>query len=57
MTQENRELRLTERFTRAVEHARQVHQECRKSTHVPYLAHPLGVASLVMGENGSLERG
>jgi GTP pyrophosphokinase len=45
-------LQLTDRFTRAVDYARQVHIDCRKGTEVPYMAHLLGVASLVMGENG-----
>jgi (p)ppGpp synthase/HD superfamily hydrolase len=43
---------LTERFTQAVEYARQLHTEFRKGTCVPYMAHLLGVASLVMGEAG-----
>jgi len=43
---------LTERFTEAVEYARQLHTEFRKGTDVPYMAHLLGVASLVMGEAG-----
>ena len=43
---------LTERFTRAVDYARQLHTECRKGTRIPYMAHLLGVASLVMGETG-----
>lgn len=45
-------LRLTPRFIRAVEYARQAHPGTRKKTKVPYLAHLLGVASLVLGENG-----
>jgi (p)ppGpp synthase/HD superfamily hydrolase len=45
-------LRLTARFTQAIDYARQVHVNCRKGTSVPYMAHLLGVASLVMGENG-----
>jgi hypothetical protein len=45
-------LHLTARFTRAVDYARQVDINCRKATLVPYMAHLLGVASLVMGENG-----
>lgn len=45
-------LRLTHRFTRAVDYARQLHIECRKGTQVPYMAHLLGVAALVIGENG-----
>jgi (p)ppGpp synthase/HD superfamily hydrolase len=45
-------LHLTSRFTRATDYARQVHVNYRKGTSVPYLAHLLGVASLVMGESG-----
>lgn len=45
-------LHLTSRFTRAVDYARQVHVGRRKGTDVPYMAHLLGVASLVMGEGG-----
>jgi (p)ppGpp synthase/HD superfamily hydrolase len=45
-------LQLTHRFTRAVDYARQLHIECRKGTQVPYMAHLLGVAALVLGENG-----
>lgn len=43
---------LTPRFTQAVEYARQVHTGWRKGTQVPYMAHLLGVAALVMGESG-----
>jgi GTP pyrophosphokinase len=43
---------LTERFTRAVDYARTLHTETRKGTKIPYMAHLLGVASLVMGEAG-----
>lgn len=43
---------LTERFTRAVDYARVLHTETRKGTEIPYMAHLLGVASLVMGEAG-----
>jgi (p)ppGpp synthase/HD superfamily hydrolase len=45
-------LHLTEGFTRAIDYARQVHVNYRKGTAVPYMAHLLGVASLVMGESG-----
>lgn len=45
-------LHLTARFTRAIDYARQVHVNNRKGTTVPYMAHLLGVASLVMGESG-----
>ncbi len=47
-------LHLTARFTSAVDYARQVHVTCRKETLVPTMAHLLGVAALVMGENGSV---
>lgn len=47
-------LQLTERFTRAVDYARTIHVGTRKKSAVPYMAHLLGVASLVMGENGHL---
>lgn len=43
-------LLLTERFTKAVDYARQLHTEYRKSTGIPYMAHLIGVAALVMGE-------
>ena len=43
---------LSERFTRAVDYARTLHTETRKGTKIPYMAHLLGVASLVMGEAG-----
>ena len=43
---------LTQRFTHAVDYARQIHTAVRKGTEVPYMAHLLGVASLVMGEVG-----
>ncbi|MGO9323920.1 MAG: HD domain-containing protein [Terracidiphilus sp.] len=42
----------TDRFTRAVDYARKLHTETRKGTKIPYMAHLLGVASLVMGEAG-----
>ena len=45
-------LALTERFSEAVEYARQLHTEYRKGTDIPYMAHLLGVAALVMGEAG-----
>jgi (p)ppGpp synthase/HD superfamily hydrolase len=48
-------LHLTVRFTRAVDYARQVHVNYRKGTTVPYMAHLLGVASLVMGESGHVD--
>ena len=43
---------LSDRFTRAVDYARVLHTEFRKGTRIPYMAHLLGVASLVMGEAG-----
>lgn len=46
------DLILSERFTRAVDYARLLHTEFRKGTRIPYMAHLLGVASLVMGEAG-----
>ena len=45
-------LLLSSRFTAAVDYARHLHIETRKATNIPYMAHLLGVASLVMGENG-----
>jgi (p)ppGpp synthase/HD superfamily hydrolase len=44
------ELKLSDRFTRAVEYARELHTEFRKGTRIPYMAHLLGVAALVLGE-------
>ena len=46
------QLRLTSRFASAIEYVRILHIERRKGTDVPYMAHLLGVASLVMGEAG-----
>jgi len=43
---------LTSRFTAAVDYARHLHIETRKGSQIPAMAHLLGVASLVMGENG-----
>jgi GTP pyrophosphokinase len=45
-------LLLSDGFTRAVDYARHLHIERRKGTEVPYMAHLLGVAALVMGEAG-----
>jgi (p)ppGpp synthase/HD superfamily hydrolase len=45
-------LLLSGRFTSAVDYARRIHTEYRKGTVVPYIAHLLGVAALVMGETG-----
>ena len=47
-----KQLYLTTRFTSAVDYARHIHIERRKGTDIPYMAHLLGVASLVMGEAG-----
>jgi (p)ppGpp synthase/HD superfamily hydrolase len=59
MTAENKstnntaeELHLSIRFTQAIDYARHVHIERRKGSGIPYMAHLLGVASLVMGEAG-----
>ena len=49
---ETKQLHLTTRFTSAVDYARHIHIERRKGTDIPYMAHLLGVASLVMGEAG-----
>jgi (p)ppGpp synthase/HD superfamily hydrolase len=49
---ENHVLHLTDRFTSAIDYARHLHIERRKGTGIPYMAHLLGVASLVMGEAG-----
>ena len=46
-------LTLTLRFTQAVDYAREILVGTRKGTQVPYMAHLLGVASLVMGESGN----
>ncbi|HUX43152.1 MAG TPA: HD domain-containing protein [Terracidiphilus sp.] len=46
------QLHLSSQFTRAVDYARHIHIERRKGTDIPYMAHLLGVASLVMGEAG-----
>ena len=50
MTNPAQPLILAERFTRAVDYARVLHTEFRKGTKIPYMAHLLGVASLVMAE-------
>jgi len=49
---ETQQLHLTGRFTSAVDYARHLHSERRKGTDIPYMAHLLGVASLVIGEAG-----
>ena len=46
------QLHLSSRFTSAIDYARAIHIELRKGTDIPYMAHLLGVASLVMGEAG-----
>ena len=46
------QLYLSSRFTNAVDYARTLHIERRKGSEVPYMAHLLGVASLVMGDGG-----
>ena len=46
------QLHLTHRFTRAVDYARTLHIERRKGTEIPYMAHLLSVAALVMSESG-----
>jgi len=48
-------MQLTLRFAHAVEYVRQVHTGYRKGTEVPYMAHLLGVAALVLGETGHVE--
>ncbi len=46
------QLYLSGRFTSAIDYARVLHIERRKGTDIPYMAHLLGVASLVMSEAG-----
>jgi len=46
------QLHLSGKFTSAVDYARILHIERRKGTDIPYMAHLLGVATLVMGEAG-----
>jgi (p)ppGpp synthase/HD superfamily hydrolase len=50
----HQQLHLTDRFTRAVDYARILHIERRKATSIPFMAHLMGVASLVMGESGNV---
>ena len=51
MTKENL---LTSRFEEAIQFAIQVHyDQKRKSTSIPYIAHPLGVAALVLSDGGT----
>jgi (p)ppGpp synthase/HD superfamily hydrolase len=49
---QNEQLHLTGRFTDAIDYARHLHIERRKGTDIPYMAHLLGVAALVMAEAG-----
>jgi (p)ppGpp synthase/HD superfamily hydrolase len=51
---ESKQLHLSNRFISAVDYARVLHIERRKGTDIPYMAHLLGVAALVMGEAGHL---
>jgi len=51
-TLRTRQLHLSDRFTRAVDYARVLHIERRKGTDIPYMAHLLGVAAIVLGEAG-----
>jgi (p)ppGpp synthase/HD superfamily hydrolase len=51
---ENQQLHLTDRFSSAIDYARHLHIERRKGTNIPFMAHLLGVASLVMGEAGQV---
>ena len=51
---QNRPLHLTDRFTKAVDYARILHIERRKASDIPFMAHLLGVAALVMGEAGQV---
>jgi (p)ppGpp synthase/HD superfamily hydrolase len=45
---------LTERFDEAVRYAREVHAgQTRKGTSTPYIAHLLGVASIVLDDGGN----
>ncbi len=51
---QNQQLHLTDRFTKAVDYARVLHIERRKGTNIPFMAHLLGVAAIVMGETGQV---
>lgn len=51
-SESQKQLHLTSRFTSAIDYARQLHIERRKGTDIPYMAHLLGVAALVMAEAG-----
>src|ERR1700739_3039633 len=48
------QLHLTDRFSSALNYARHLHIERRKGTNIPFMAHLLGVASLVMGQAGQV---
>jgi (p)ppGpp synthase/HD superfamily hydrolase len=48
-------LHLSGRFTSAVDYARILHVERRKGTQIPFMAHLLGMAELVMGEAGHVD--
>jgi len=49
---------LSERFTQAVDYAREAHaSQTRKGTSIPYIAHLLGVASLVLDYGGDEDQG
>jgi (p)ppGpp synthase/HD superfamily hydrolase len=50
----DQQFHLTDRFSSAVNYARCLHIERRKGTSIPFMAHLLGVASLVMGEVGQV---
>ncbi len=50
----DQQLHLTDRFSSAMDYARHLHIERRKGTDIPFMAHLLGVASLVMGEAGQV---
>ena len=50
----DQQLHLTDRFSSAVDYARHLHIERRKGTRIPFMAHLLGVASLVIGEAGQV---
>lgn len=55
MTTLQRPLHLTSRFIQGIEYDQITHVNYRKQTAVPYMAHLLGVTSLVMGENGHFQ--
>ena len=48
-------MHLSERFISALNYARILHIERRKGTKIPFMAHLLGVAALVMGEAGHVD--